>query len=133
MSDAIETKVLSMLDALQNGAVELGGQIVKYTPDVVNAVLDVTVIAGSQNIVTGLFWLILAIVTARICFKTDWGKTYDDITCDQVKKLLFGAVAIVSSLVTTYYLLDVWNYVAIISPKLYIAHQIIEKATAVAH
>ena len=36
-TDKIQDKVVSMLDALQQGTTTLGDKLVKYTPDVVDA------------------------------------------------------------------------------------------------
>ena len=52
-----------MLDALQSGVVEIGGKLVKYTPDVVDAGLAVVRIDCASNLIySALFVLLLLLV-----------------------------------------------------------------------
>ena len=130
---ALENKVVEMLDALQNGAVEIGHQVVKYTPDMIQAVYGVTMINGIQNIVYGILWLGVTIFLYRKAKSYKWsGGNYGPEGVD-VLKFVTGAAAIVTFIISTTQLLDVWNYTAIVEPKLYIAHQIIDKALETTH
>jgi hypothetical protein len=40
MTEDVETKIVEILDALQNGAAVIGGKVVKYAPDVADASAD---------------------------------------------------------------------------------------------
>lgn len=123
--DAIETKVVSMLDALQNGAVEVAGQAVKYAPDVTNAMLDVIRIDNLQSLIWGTVFLLLFIlstifmyITTKKCLSgSDWSGWY---------VLIFPTfIGSCTGLSTT--LLYIWTWVGIFQPKLYIAHLLVEK------
>lgn len=57
-TDKIQDKVVSMLDALQQGTTTLGDKLVKYTPDVVDAGLWVIRIDGIQEIAIAIFCLL---------------------------------------------------------------------------
>ena len=128
MSDVIENKVVSMLDALQNGAVEIGNQLVKYTPDVIQAALGVTMITGIQELVYGVIWLGLFIYFYRY-WSSNKFSGFDAPTIQDAKLGGAGLMSIISIMVVLTQLGNVWNYVAIVNPKLYIAHEIVEKVT----
>lgn len=151
-SDAIQNKVVGMLDALQNGAVELGSQVVKYTPEVVDAGLWVVRIDGLNS----LFWSLICFLFCSVVLykiipkaikhhndycsyrnansygrtpeeKDEWTrvKSYKDSYDKSV--LCWGIVtvatmAIVPAILT---LTKVWQWVAVFEPKLYLAKQII--------
>jgi len=127
MSDKVETKLVSMLDALQNGVAEVGGKIVKYTPDVVNAAEWVVRIDGVQSIVfsvSGMIVMGYASVKiwkfARKIREEDRYSGWADF--NNALAVILGIVAALQIRI----ILDVWNWVRIFEPKLYIAKQIIE-------
>jgi len=123
MSDKIETKLVSMLDALQNGVAEVGGKIVKYTPDVVNAAEWVVRIDGAQELVFSIFGLLLGVFSAKFLFK------HAKIWCDNNGNpigYIGGIGAVVFSTASFFSIINMWTWIMIFEPKLYIAKQIIE-------
>ena len=124
MSDAIEQKVISMLDALQSGIAEVGGQVVKYTPDVIDATLWVVRI----DVISAIFSSLVVFLVTALLSK----KFYNELqnTEYDVDKRVFCVIGLIgssiSALISFLCLADIWNFVALIEPKLYIAKQIIE-------
>lgn len=120
----LETKVVQMLDALQNGATEIGDQVVKYTPDMIQAALGVTIISGIQELIYGLIWFIVFIYVFRYWKTHKWTNK----EAEQTKLVFSGIGSVICFIGTIDQLCDIWNWTAVFYPKLYIAHQIIEKA-----
>ncbi len=115
MTDVVENKIVSILDALQNGAMEIGGQMVKYAPDVAATALMVTRIDGIQ-------WMVVTVVALILGFGLIWLaiKIEDHDATGPVVGFGLGV-----SIFGLFNFLNIWNWIAIFEPKLYIAHQII--------
>lgn len=126
----LQEKLVSMLDALQEGAIQIGNTAVKYAPDVGEAVLAITRINSLAELVPA----ILTVIAACICFKYymrlwSWSKKIANEECD-------GFVYIVPVTFTIFYvavtnfavrtLIDVWLWIGVFEPKLYIAKQIVD-------
>lgn len=125
-SDALQSKLIGMLDSIKNGEVVIGQETVKYAPDVVNAALNVVRIGAVQQLVYGVIGLVVAVVF----FKKAHGNITKSLEDGRFELFLVGVVqgaAVVVGVVDAYFLVDVWNYVGIFQPKLYIAHKIVEK------
>ena len=125
-TQGVEEKLVSMLDALEKGAVHVGDAVVKYSPDVAEATLLVVRIDGVQNIVTGLICAVLAFLSAKACVKWLKASDGDDVYIPLIASALI--TALVTTQVDFFNLIDVWNWVAIFEPKLYLAKQIIKAA-----
>lgn len=124
----VESKLVEMLDALQSGVVKVGEQVVKYSPDAANAALWVVRIDGIQALIYGLIALIASIVFAfkavafwRWCTKhldrSDGGSVVFGVIVSVFFSTLFGY-----SLAKV---LCIWNWIAVIEPKLWLAKKII--------
>ena len=151
MTDKVEEKIVSMLDALQSGVVHVGEQVVKYSPDVADAALWVVRIEGVSALIYGVIGL-FAIAIAIILFRkylwhnsqyTAEFKLYcskqgveerihrNNANNHYFWRLAFGFSALGFTFVGFGFLkklLDIWNWVAVFEPKLYIAKQIIDAA-----
>lgn len=129
-SEAVQAKVLEMLDALQNGAAHIGDQVVKYSPDIANAALWVVRIDGIQSIIGAIVMIPISFLFAKWA-KKYYAKLKEDREHDEPPVMLVGVLWIgaitgwVTSLLT---LSGVWNWVAVFEPKLYLAKQIIKAA-----
>lgn len=131
VTPGIEEKVVGMLDALQNGAVKIGEQVVKYSPDVADAALWVVRIDGVQSIATAIFFVIAAIVlyvATRRFWAWAWRVDKDFDTPAIMVPVVTGILTIISSILASARIFDVWNWIAIFQPKLYLAKQIIKAA-----
>lgn len=128
----VQQKVVSILDALQNGAVEVGHTVVKYTPDVVDAALMVTRINGLQHLFNALGLLvafIISVIINKYVFK--WIKSTHRDNDNFFPHFLFAIIGIELSILGINILniiFNAWYWVQVFSPKLYIAKQIIDKA-----
>lgn len=120
MSDAIETKILSMLDALQNGVITVAGQTIKYAPDVMQAALSVTVINGVQDLMFSIIFLLALIIFVFILIfgikQVKLNQFNDGWQAFGVVGCFFSSVCFLISIC------NVWMWVEIFNPKLYIAH-----------
>jgi hypothetical protein len=80
-------------------------------------------------VITGLGWLLLSFISIAVAIK--YYKTIDK--CDADGELAFiglfmGApIGAGFFLISMYYLFSIWTYVAIFEPKVYLAHQLVEK------
>ncbi|MCE9567940.1 MAG: hypothetical protein K8U57_38560, partial [Planctomycetes bacterium] len=127
IAPGVEGKLVEMLDALQHGAVKVGEQVVKYSPDVADAALWVVRIDGIQSVVLALACIPIAVLCTR------WARKFyaylkEDHALDEPQVLGLAALwcaAGISSLSSAITLLDVWTWIAIIEPKLWLAKKII--------
>jgi len=123
--DIVEQKVVSMLDALQTGVVEVGHQVVKYAPDVGQAVLGVVQINGINNLAQPLLLSIIMVILLVLNFNKFI------LLCrraeEEIVAYVFGGILyLLAMCVAISYTLDIWDWVAIFNPKLALAHKIIQ-------
>ena len=124
----VEGKLVEMLDALQHGVVKVGETVVQYSPDVADAALWVVRIDGIQYMlmaVSCLIWAILAKILGGKLWA--WARRVDPdfdtpAACVPILMWMTGVVAFGISLAE---LFSIWNWIAIIEPKLWLAKQII--------
>lgn len=127
-TDKVQDKVVSMLDALQHGVTTVGNSVVKYTPDVVDAGLWVVRIDGIQTLTFSILGLLAAFILGHASYKF-WKYLEKECELDGpviVFPLFGGIITIIMIIGNTITLLNVWNWVAIFEPKLYLAKQIID-------
>lgn len=124
----VEGKLIEMLDALQNGAVKVGEQVVKYSPDVAEAALWVVRIDGAQSIVFGVAGIPAACISVRLAKRyhayLKSVKLNDEPPI--VVVIFLWCLAAWASLASASCLLSVWNWIAVFQPKLWLAKQIID-------
>lgn len=123
----VQHKVVSMLDALQNGAVIVGNQVVKYTPDVINAALDIVRINGLQQALHCLLSLVVLITACNISKKQYPIANFNTGNDSAMFCIVSWFFILISSIIISIIAFDVWNWVMIFEPKLYIAKEIIDK------
>lgn len=132
-ADQLTGKLLDIINQVQSG-------IVAHAPDAVNLVLASTQIDCLQSIILSFIGVIVSIICGFIIFKIQKkidadkkdNKPYHErltwIEPEAVLPALFaglsGSIILVISVIT---LLDIWNWVGLFNPKLYLAHQIIAK------
>lgn len=124
MTEPVEQKLVSMLDALQSGVVEIGGKLVKYTPDVVDAGLAVVRIDCASNLIYSALFVFA--VAACWCALIKWCKEIDVETNSQAN-IIRAFLLVPLAIVAIRLMLDVWWWVGMFEPKLYIAHKIMEQ------
>lgn len=126
-TDKIQDKVVSMLDALQQGTTTLGDKLVKYTPDVVDAGLWVIRIDGIQEIAIAIFCLLFFTI-GGYWFTKKLLSIFKDVLDEGaiVLAIMTGGISITFIIISITTLLNIWNWVAIFEPKLYLAKQIIK-------
>lgn len=128
-ADKIIDVVTAKLDAIQNGLSELGKM---YGPDVINAAINVSRIEALQG---AAMWLIfMAIVVWIPFYPLKWlhkwklsAKTY--YSDGEGEQIVYGLsiVGYILILLVLFVMFDIWNFIGVVNPKLYIAHQIMEK------
>lgn len=151
MTDKVEEKVISLLDALQSGVAHIGDQVVKYSPDVADAALWVVRIDGLGNLLIGLLGLGMIAVSHALFRKAVWHRGQHIIAWrayietkgkeERIQKddadyhdfwrfitLLTSGFSGFAGLIAVARFLDIWNWVAVFEPKLFIAKQIIDAA-----
>lgn len=127
----ISAKVVEILDQLQTGVVMVGNKAIEYSPDVADAMLWVVRIDGLQQLLLGLACGVLSIFTFKYlkrlwvwgidAQKNDSSEPYIFIPC-------FGSGPFLVLWGHTYNsLFDIWNWVQVFEPKLYLAKQVITK------
>lgn len=127
----VETKIVEMLDALQNGAVKIGEGVVKYSPDVADAALWVVRIDALENIV---FWLLFfTLFTLPLVYiKSIWAFLVSKRDDTDDASVILGRCGVgccaITAVISFFNLTTIWYWVALFEPKLYLAKQII-KAT----
>lgn len=131
-----------MLDQIQAG-------VTNVAPQAIDLVLKVVSVKGIIHIATGIFFLCVAIFCTVILFKINCKyKKYEKERIelenkiqlglvsyenrikekdDSIELIIFGLSGIVSFIVGMVFLLNIWNYIAIYNPKLYLANEVIEK------
>ncbi len=125
-TNAIQNKVLGMLDSIQNGAVVIGQETVKYAPDIVNATLNVIRINQAQELVFGICGLIAVISLHKKI--ADCFRRIKEEGRPELFIIGYGLSCVyVVGLVNMARLINVWNWMGIFQPKLYLAHELIEK------
>lgn len=125
----VQDKLVSMLDALQQGAVKVGETVVQYSPDVANAALWVVRIDGIQCIVTGAFYATIGALGVKYTIKA-WRWATKDASDQPVflVPLVLGVVTGIAVVAASNIVLNVWNWIAVFEPKLWLAKQIIAAA-----
>ncbi|WP_020473636.1 hypothetical protein [Zavarzinella formosa] len=130
MVPSVEEKLVEMLDALQNGAVKVGEQVVKYSPDGADAALWVIRIDGIQTILSALVCVPASWLFARWAKKSfAWMREQD--FHDEPPIVVVGALWTISigcAFKAIFTFFNAWNWVAIFEPKLWLAKQIIAVA-----
>jgi hypothetical protein len=130
-TDQLTNKMLEIINQLQQG-------VISHAHDALNLMLSVTRINGIESIAIGIITLMLNIIIIKFMLNTyKKVKEYNNsITNPSEKKdhddyiPLYAGCALIlffSIPACVCLLLDIWNYIAIFEPKLYLAHQIIEK------
>jgi hypothetical protein len=129
MAEDLGEKVLTIVADKFN---ELVSAAEKATPVAINAVLTVVSINVIQNIVGGLVVLIICLVSSRY-FHIYYGKykilSYGDREMEGVITIASLAVAVISGLISGIILLNVWNWVGVFHPNLYLVHELVNKVT----
>lgn len=126
----VQDKLIQMLDSLQNGAVTIGHEVVKYSPDVANAALMVVRINGIQALAAGLTSAVAAII-AYHWTKSLWAWAIGVVRDDSdffpafIVPIACGVVCFLISNVAVNHLTNVWSYIAIAEPKLWLANELI--------
>ena len=130
-----------MYDKVKEDVVELAGVIgdtmskltLEYGPAVEEVALGVTRMEGVAMILpnmVGMFISVIIMLTLLYATKKTWHLN-DEIDCHPLPVLcgIFSALTSIPIIVNLIEMCDVWAWTAIVSTKLYIAHQIIEGLT----
>lgn len=135
-TDLITNKALEIITQLQNGVMAHGG-------DAFNLALGVTQMNGIAELIMGIkelalaslgFFAIYLIVTkywepaVKKAIKEETYRTdYTDYPDYMSVCLLIGFFSSVMTLAGFFDLTSVWNWIATFNPKLYLAHEIMQK------
>jgi len=128
VDNALQSKLLEIIDKLQQAATNAATAAGKAAPQMLDYAIRITHWDGIQNVLVGFFLLLLASIGISI-FVRKWeaicNLSHDDELC---LLCFFGGVAILGTLIGALcLLLDVWNWVAIYDPKVALAHQLLQK------
>lgn len=107
----------------------------KYGPTVVDTVLWVTRIEALNKLAIGFIALAVLIFLVKKLFT--WANSGDPEVYENEGLIVVGVVlggfgAIVSFIVACIMLLNIWNYVAVVKPELYLTKKAVDKALEVA-
>lgn len=129
-SDAVQNKLVSMLDALQQGAFTVGNAVIKYSPDVANTMLDVIRINGIQTLIYNTL-LLTGSLGLFYYIKKSWSKSWFDEYAGPTAAGVLGCIFIIISnamFINSTGLFNIWNWIEVFQPKLWIAHEVIRSA-----
>lgn len=106
------------------------GLVTQYAPDAINLGLNVARIHALQVVLLGVGSLALVVWGARLFEKTLKGVTrVEDMKSSELSRLV-GAVFLLAAPTISGFLMNVWNlwaWVGIIYPEIYLAHGIVDK------
>lgn len=125
----VQAKVVEMLDQLQHGAVTVGNTIIKYSPDVADAMLWIVRINGLQQLVMIIPCLLVMYFSQKLAIKY-WKHLVEKRDTDEVQVLgvwLLWAVFLVAACQFVYLILNIWTWIQIFEPKLWLAKHIVAK------
>ncbi len=127
-NETVQNKLVEMLDALQHGAVKVGETVVKYTPDAIDTALWVVRLDGIQALLSIVFFLLLGIGLIVTTYKLKaWVLRIDeDIESPAILLPIATAGFAISLLVINISrLFNVWLWISIYEPKLWLAKQLV--------
>lgn len=129
----LEEKAIEVIDKAMDGVEKLSNMLsdvaVQYGPEVVDAALTVVRISGAGNIVVGLTLAILPLFFfCNIKNLWKWALKHETSSDSGslVLVVLSGMGCVASSIVSFIMLINLWTWVAIIEPKLWVAHEILK-------
>lgn len=99
----------------------------QYTPDVVDAALKVVQLNGVFSLLEAFVWFLPFCIISCICLYYFWKGVKED---DDDKKFFSILISIIPCIVTGIaisHLINIWSWVAIFEPKLWIAYKILGK------
>lgn len=136
MSEKIDEKAVELMDktytAVEQFANKLEALAKQHGPDVWDFALTVARVDAAQSVVVGVACLIVAIVAYRLArtsfsrihtITREKGEAYHN---DEEIKWIFGAtissaVSIITGVISLITLADIWVWVGVIEPKLWLA------------
>lgn len=123
MSQDLQDKTLELINKFEQIAQEL-------TPEVVDIAFFVARISGLKSIIIGVFFAIVCTAFLRAASKirakyneSILSENWEDD--DAYTWVVFITCAIIVGSISAILLLNLWSYVAIISPEVYIGHKIL--------
>jgi hypothetical protein len=142
MTDKLDASAAKALDKLTDGAdaiiAKLGTIAEKYGPEVVDSALWVVRVEGIRELVTSAVGLAICIGSAYACWrilnahviatKADKGRSYDFFDLNPgifMPTGMIGLTAVGLAVASTLTLTNVWHWVAIIEPKLWVAKRLL--------
>lgn len=121
--ESIGVTAIDMFDASKKVVIDA---IDQYGPQAIEAVLWVVRIDAIQTLVTALFCLILGVFIFKNSL--DKFKSYDNNPYSDMS--VFWFISMVLSVIFVGYtmkpLIDVWNYVAVVKPEIYLVKQVVD-------
>lgn len=146
MTDTVETptlegRAIELIDDAQAGlgalTNRLGELAVQYGPEVVDAALNVARVSAAKPLVAGFGILVLATILGVTGIRLFQTGRKDNLLANEKAgysnvgeaRMAFGgacAVAgVVSLIISGTLLLNIWNWVGIFAPELWIAHRVL--------
>lgn len=130
-NNEVALKVIDKIDGrLQEMIDKVSSLTTEYGPDVVSLGFDVIRINGAYGIVLGMVFLIVSIVSYHVAVAMNKSRK----TADSWSAAEFGCevglgvsmiLSIALGVLTPFYLLDMWSWVAIFYPEAYLAHRVL--------
>lgn len=133
-TSALEGKAVALLDKAEIGLANLTKALAeigeKYGSDVVDAGLNIARITAGQSILYGIFCLVIAIICGRIVKKWVNIMTEERYKNNPPDRYILGTIfagfgLATSGIAAVVLLIDIWGWVGLVEPKLWIAHKII--------
>lgn len=133
MSEKLEQKAIEVIDKAMDGVEKLSNMLsdvaVQYGPEVVDAALTVVRITGANKIFVGLILLTLPFLffyNLKELWKWAGKHDKDSESGSYVLILMIGVVCSIFTAMSFITLTNLWSWVAIIEPKLWVAHEILK-------
>lgn len=140
----LETSAAKAIDKLSGAADQLAAKMAElaqqYGPEAIDAGLAVARIEAAQGIVKGFVFLIVSAVFSFICYKLtkigfnlariyklpETSYSAPDGTWQIAVGICAGVLASITGITFVVALSDIWNWVGIFEPKLWIAHRLLD-------
>lgn len=125
MSD-IENKAIELMDKLENLATS-------YAPDVIDSAMSAVKVSAIQELIWGVVFIFLSVAVSIAaykiffhCEKKKKERPYSEWDVGLVLAPVLGSCVVIPfALYAVNCFLDIWNWVALVNPKLALAHKVL--------
>lgn len=120
-----------IIEAMERVSEKFAALAEKYGPEVVDAGLSVVRLTGVNNLIANVGGILIGGAAAYICFRAvrkeqiDHDDIFDADPVITVGGGIAGACGVITFAACTLHMFDVWNWIAMFEPKLYVAKKLL--------